>query len=254
MRRWRCGSVNEGGAIHPLSLKKRNPTDGWEGNTGWGMPLAYIHAFAYFFFQWGEDAVFIEEMWGIEEVGWRAGGIQRSPARTAVREKIRVNILTRVTPPWRQIQTECRHDIKYGITKSEQVSCRYFKGHSEDITWPKINASQRVMWQTCIGVLEGLKHLTAFIPCRVACARISVPESLLALRNLSIRTWRHSYLTSLWGPLQMFWEMRSERSGSSLHCKCWIQALSKEHFLSNKQSITLPRLIYYEVRTNCGEG
>lgn len=50
---------------------------------GGGMPLAYIHAFAYFFSVRGRCSFHREGMWGIEEGGWRAGcGIQRDLART----------------------------------------------------------------------------------------------------------------------------------------------------------------------------
>lgn len=46
-----CSVKDEGGAFHPLSLKKKaNPQMDEKETRGGGMPLAYIHAFAYFFF------------------------------------------------------------------------------------------------------------------------------------------------------------------------------------------------------------
>lgn len=44
---------DQGGECHPLSLKVTPQTDERETRGG-GMPVAYIHAFAYFFFSEGK--------------------------------------------------------------------------------------------------------------------------------------------------------------------------------------------------------
>lgn len=78
-----CSSVkDQEGSIRHISITGTSQMD--ERKTGWRMPVAYIHTFA-FFFQRGEDAVF-SGMWGIEEGGWRAGRkIQRGPTKDFMR-------------------------------------------------------------------------------------------------------------------------------------------------------------------------
>lgn len=170
---------------------------------GGGMPLAYIHAFAYFFFQWEEDAVFTKRGCGglrkgdgepgVESNGTRRGLDGPAAGKSHSQHFNWCNVTVTANPDrmssWYQIR-------RYKIWAGYPVGI--LKERSEDITWPKIKASQRAMcnkqtntkwtWQTYVGGLGGLKRLVAFIPCRVACPSISVRESLLTLRNLSIRT------------------------------------------------------------------